>query len=95
MSVCQPINRSSRIVGLVFRDVDVDIRQALGREPAPATCHPAHIYVPTGVRDRLLTGAHTSLATGHPVITRNIQSLSEKYWRPPLAQDVAHYVNSC
>ncbi|XP_041740527.1 polypeptide N-acetylgalactosaminyltransferase 12-like [Coregonus clupeaformis] len=40
---------------------NLDIRQALEREPAPATCSPEHTYVPTEVRDRLLTWAHTSL----------------------------------
>jgi hypothetical protein len=36
------------IVSPVFWDVGVDIRQALEREPAPATCPPECIYIPTG-----------------------------------------------
>jgi hypothetical protein len=49
-----------------------------------------------GVRDWLVTRAHTSLIAGHPgITTRTMQSLSEKFWWPTLAQDIANYVNSC
>ncbi|XP_031679718.1 uncharacterized protein LOC116374078 [Oncorhynchus kisutch] len=41
-----PIIPTSRVVGPVVWDVDVDIRQALAREPAARNCPPARIYSP-------------------------------------------------
>ncbi|KAM9541639.1 uncharacterized protein ACWYII_039130 [Salvelinus alpinus] len=52
-SALQPISRSSRIIGPVICDVDVDIRQALGKDSAPATGTPERIYVTTGVAEAL------------------------------------------
>ena len=81
---------------LLYRwKVDVDICQALQREPAPATCPLECIYVPTGVREWLLTWAHISFATGHPGITRTIQSFSEKYWWPTMPLGLSRDVCSC
>ena len=73
-----PIISPPRVVAPVLWDVDVDIRQALERELAPATCPPECTYVPTGIRNRLLTWAHTTVVAGHP---STIQSISEKYCR--------------
>ncbi|XP_038834959.1 transmembrane protein 178A isoform X2 [Salvelinus namaycush] len=61
-----PIIPSCCVVGPVVWDVDVDIRQALEREPAPWNCPPARIYVPTGIKDLLLTWAHTAVVVGYP-----------------------------
>lgn len=83
----------SRVVASVLWDVDVDICQALEREPAHDTCPPECTYVPTGIRDWLLTWEHTAVVTGHLGITRTIQSISGKYWWPTLVQDVTRYVN--
>jgi hypothetical protein len=70
-----PIILPSRVVTPVFWDVDVDIRQDLVREPAPATCLPERTYIPRGIRDWLCTWEHTAVITGHPGITHTIQSL--------------------
>ena len=73
-------------------NVEVDFRQAMETEPTPTNCPPERIYIPTEIRERMLTWAHTAVA-GHPEITRTIKSLSEKYWWPTLVQDVTRYVN--
>jgi hypothetical protein len=73
----------SRVVAPVLWDVDVNICQALEREPAPATCPPECTYIPTGIKDRLWTWAHTAVVTGHAGITHTIQSISGKYWWLP------------
>ena len=39
----------SRVIAPVLWDVDVDFRQALEREPAPATCPAERTYIPTGI----------------------------------------------
>ena len=73
--------------------IDVDIRQALKREPTTNHFPPECIYIPTGIRDWLLAWAHTAVVVGHLGIYHTTQSISEKYWWPTLAQDVTHYVN--
>lgn len=58
------------IIALVVWDMDADIQQALHTEPAPAQCPENRAYMPTGVRDRLL-----SWASGHPGIGCTIACL--------------------
>ena len=94
-AIISPIINPSRIVAPVLWNVEEEILQAQVGEPVPAKCPPGRTYVPTGVRDQLLTWAHTSVATGHPGITRTTQALSEKYWWSTLARDVSKYVKSC
>lgn len=91
----EPIIPSSQVVAPVVWDVDVEIRQALEREPTPLNCPPGHTYVPKGIRDWLLTWAHPAVVAGHPGISCTIHSIAEKYWWPTLAQDVTRYVYSC
>ena len=86
-----PIIPPSWIVAHVLWNVDVDICQALQWEHAPATCPPERTYIPTGVRNWLLSWAHTTLASGHPDITRTIQSLFTKYWWPTFTWEVTRY----
>ena len=45
-----PIILPSDIFAPVLWDIDMDIHQALEREPAPATCPPERIYVPMELR---------------------------------------------
>ena len=75
---CFPV--PSRFASPVVWDVNVDIRQALKRERAPTTCPPERIYIPTGIRERLLTWAHIAVVAGHPGITHTVQYPSEKSW---------------
>lgn len=72
-----PIIHLSRIFVPLLWDIE-EICQAQMEDPAPTSCPPGHAYIPTGIRDRLLTWAHTSLATGHPGINRITHALSLK-----------------
>lgn len=62
-----PVIPLFRIVAPVVWNVDPDIRRALRQEPSPAHCPEGRIYVPSDVRDRLLTWAHTAPVSGHLV----------------------------
>lgn len=76
------------IITPVVWDVDADIRQALHTESAPTQYPENRAYLPTGVRERLLTWAHTVPLSGHREIGCTIACLTEKYWWPTLAWDV-------
>uniref|UniRef100_A0A673W8Q5 Gypsy retrotransposon integrase-like protein 1 n=1 Tax=Salmo trutta TaxID=8032 RepID=A0A673W8Q5_SALTR len=90
-----PIIPASRLVAPVVWEVDADIERALVLEPAPAQVPVGCMYVPLGVRDRLIRWAHTLPTAGHPGVARTVRSLRGKYWWPTLAKDVRSYVSSC
>uniref|UniRef100_A0A673XUG9 Gypsy retrotransposon integrase-like protein 1 n=1 Tax=Salmo trutta TaxID=8032 RepID=A0A673XUG9_SALTR len=90
-----PIIPASRLVAPVVWEVDADIERALVLEPAPAQVPVGRMYVPLGVRDRLIRWAHTLPTAGHPGVARTVRSLRGKYWWPTLAKDVRSYVSSC
>ena len=76
-------------------NVDEDIRQNLVSEPSPPSCPAGLLYVPSGIRDRLLAWAHTTPMSGHPGIAGTLPGLQPKYWWQTMAQDVRRYVSSC
>uniref|UniRef100_A0A4W5JZM3 Gypsy retrotransposon integrase-like protein 1 n=1 Tax=Hucho hucho TaxID=62062 RepID=A0A4W5JZM3_9TELE len=86
---------ASCFVAPVVWELDADIQRALRTEPAPPQCPVGHMYVPTVVRDQLISWVHTSPSSGHPGIGWTVRCLTGKYWWPTLGRDVRFYVSSC
>lgn len=61
----------------------------------PESCPTGKVFVPSHLRGRLITWAHTCPATGHPGISRTLELLSRRYWWPRMRVDVQRYVTSC
>src|SRR4029077_14265056 len=53
------------------------------------------IYVPPGIRDRILYERHDSLLAGHPGRAKTISLISRDYGWLGLTKDIRHYVQSC
>uniref|UniRef100_A0A3B1KES6 Gypsy retrotransposon integrase-like protein 1 n=1 Tax=Astyanax mexicanus TaxID=7994 RepID=A0A3B1KES6_ASTMX len=91
----QPIIEPTCLVAPVLWEVDQEISAAAAVDPGPSDKPPNKVYVPEVVRGKLITWAHTSIATGHPGVTKTAQLLSDRYWWPNLHVDVQRFVKSC
>ena len=90
-----PILPASCLVAPVVWELDVDIERSSRAKPVPPQCPAGRLYVPSAVRDRLISWAHTSPSSDHPAIGLTVRCLGGRYWWPTLAKDVRIYVSSC
>lgn len=91
----EPIVPPTCILAPIQWDLQREILEALARDPQPPECPSDRVYVPSSLRSRLITWAHTSLGMGHPGTTSTQQLLSSQYWWPTLNKDVQSHVLSC
>ncbi|KAK8759172.1 hypothetical protein V5799_003195 [Amblyomma americanum] len=53
------------------------------------------LVVPTCLREEVLQASHDEPTAGHLGFTRTLHRIQDKYYRPRLSADVAHYVKTC
>lgn len=82
-------------VAAVTWEIEDLITQAQRSEPAPDSCPPGKIYVPTFIRARFIQWIHTSKFSGHPGISRTISVIKRRFWWPLVHKDVREYVMAC
>ncbi|KAI4900377.1 hypothetical protein NFI96_000695, partial [Prochilodus magdalenae] len=91
----EPILDPKVVLAPVRWELDNEIDQSNSESSPPDSCPSDKIYVPSHLRDKLITWAHSSLTSGHPGETRTLQLVSGKYWWESMSSDIHRFVASC
>ena len=84
-----------QIVAPVQWDIETVVREALRLEPDPGGGPPRRLFVPVGVRSRVLLWGHASKLFGHPGVHRTREFLSRRFWWPGMGKDIREFVAAC
>lgn len=57
--------------------------------------HQHKIYVPKGLRSRVLDFFHTSIERGHPGVTRTSKKIQQLFSWPGMMEDIRRYIRGC
>ena len=86
---------STRVVGVVTWGLESAVRAAQRAQPTPAGGPANRLFVPEGVRSRVLVWGHSSQFACHPGIARTSQFIRRRFWWPTLETDVREFVAAC
>uniref|UniRef100_A0A8C2FK93 Gypsy retrotransposon integrase-like protein 1 n=1 Tax=Cyprinus carpio TaxID=7962 RepID=A0A8C2FK93_CYPCA len=91
----EPIIPPALIVAPVQWDIISEITASLSNHPAPPECPADRLFVPSGLRHRVLQWVPCTPSTGHPGIAATIQLVSNRFWWASLQSDVIKFIHQC
>ena len=91
----EPILPLNCVVGAVSWQIESEVMQAYGVNPAPSGCPVNRLFVLVSMRPQVIHWAHTSLLTCHPGVKRTRFVISQRFWWPSMEREVREYVGAC
>ncbi|XP_070407537.1 uncharacterized protein [Nothobranchius furzeri] len=76
------------VVGGVTWEIQDQVLEAFKTDPGPGKGLPGRLYVPQGLRGKVIRWAHTGRFSLHPGADRTIALLKRTFWWPAMYKDV-------
>lgn len=90
-----PVVAPQCVVGGLEWEVVAEVRRAQSRVAIPPRMPPGRLFVPPGLRSKVLAWGHSSRLACHPGVRRTISFIARSFWWPSLTRDVKGFVASC
>jgi len=83
------------LVAPVQWDIMTEITELNAQTGPPPECPPGRMFVPEGLRSKLLYQVHALPSSGHPGITATLHLLQNRFWWDTMLAETTQFVKNC